>query len=279
MVRTRSQTTSVPGPREAQCKEKSSKSSTTPMTIKRDAVQVAKKVGYSLPQHDMEFGLLANNEGAIEHGHIYSFYRPKVQHEGAESLDEVRNTHMLLVPRPPKFNAEMQVLSSGADAVPAPLPLNELKKHLQLVKVGKKHLPDPEIGGTSKGHQKTFWAMITSVGDDLHALEQTLGEGTYETKTRGIRHEEPASRCTRPSEPELGISTAGPFVLVKNPLTPATGPQQVNSEGAEYTEEIMRDVFGKEGGKGREEYGLWFVLWGRGRAVSELEEEESKEGG
>lgn len=59
---------------------------------------------------------------------------------------------------------------------------------------------------------------------------------------------------------DLGIGRAASFVLqVKNPLAPATGPQQVHSKGAEYPEDIMRSVFGKGGARGRESYGLRFA--------------------
>lgn len=145
-----------------------------------------------------------NVTGTIERGHIYFFYRPKVQLEEAYSIDDVKNFHMLLVPRPPEFcthaskdsgsqkidnepdeNAEMHVVSSGADAIPTPATHNVTKKHFRLIIVGKKQLPDPESGGKGKGRKETFWATVTSVGDDLHKLQEGLGEKSYETKTRG----------------------------------------------------------------------------------------------
>lgn len=62
----------------------------------------------------------------------------------------------------------------------------------------------------------------------------------------------------------LGIFSASSFILqVKNPLAPATGPQQAHSKPAEYPDWIMSDVFGKPKGKGqskgRESYGLRFA--------------------
>ncbi|KAF9465357.1 hypothetical protein BDZ94DRAFT_1320413 [Collybia nuda] len=243
----------------------------------------------------------------IERGHIYFFYRPRVQLPEAHSLDDVKNFHMLLVPRPPDFSVhdggavnksgdnndedtDMTVLTSGADAVPAPEALDESKKHYRLITVGKKHLPDPEQGGKGKGRKETFWATVTAVGDDLNSLEKGLGEKTYETKTRGTRHEEPARLAARgayaivnneprvPSErtthlgyhlshpaelsevqTALGISTASSLVVqVKNPLAPAMNPQQSHAKGADYPNHIMSEVFGK-GSKGRESYGLRFV--------------------
>ncbi|KAG6846176.1 hypothetical protein H0H93_015588, partial [Arthromyces matolae] len=230
--------------------------------------------------------------------------------------------HMLLVPRPPKFSVqqpreddkgsditnrakkeeregiskemEMELLAPGADAIPAPETLDDSKKHYRLLTIGKKHLPDPQVGGAGKGRKETFWATVSAVGDDLHNLEKGLGEKTYETKTRGTRHEAPARLAARgvyalvnneptvpskrathfgyhishpsPSElgsvqEELGIGEAASFVMqVKNPLAPAMAPQQAHTKGAEYSEDILTGVFGKGGGKkGREKYGLRFA--------------------
>lgn len=152
----------------------------------------------------MVISIILRITGTIERGHIYFFYRPKVQLEEAASIEDVKHFHMLLVPRPPEFStyikkpgegkvdkeenedASMKVLSAGADAVPAPATHNASKKHYRLITVGKKHLPDPELGGKGQGRKQTFWADVTSIGDDLHSLEKGLGEKTYETKTRGL---------------------------------------------------------------------------------------------
>jgi hypothetical protein len=130
-----------------------------------------------------------------------------------------------------------------------------------------------------------------------------LGEKSYETKTiivifLGTRHEAPARLVGRggyaivnlepkmPSKREthlgyhlshtsptelgevqesLGIYSASSFILqIKNPLAPATGPQQAHSKAAEYPQWIMHDDFGSASEKGnqtrgREPYGLRFA--------------------
>jgi len=217
---------------------------------------------------------------------------------------------MLLVPRPPGFSTEsapgstkpednegdMKLLSAGADAVPAAEPTNESKKHFRLVAIGKKTLPDPDAGGGGKGggRKETFWATVTTVGNDLNKLEEGLGAKTYETKTRGTRHQGPARLAARgayaivnkeaktPSSREthlgyhlshptpdsfgevqqaLGIHTASSFILqIKNPNAPNTSNARIGgSKKAEFSEEIMHDVFGAGGAKGRENYGLRFA--------------------
>ena len=143
------------------------------------------------------------SSGTIERGHIYFFYRPRVQLEEAHSIDDVKNFHMLLVPRPPDFaassssnaekinpskgdEAEMKVLTPGADAVPAPDEEDLTKKNFRLMIIGKKRLPDPQNPGSNESRRKElFWATVTAVGNDLTSLEKGFGEKSYETKTRG----------------------------------------------------------------------------------------------
>lgn len=246
-------------------------------------------------------------EGTIERGHIYFFYRPKVQREEVKDIDDVKNFHMLLIPLPPEFSVhtegqqpsevktddqdgnEMAVMAEGADVIPAPSPKDQPRTHFRLITIGKKRLPDPDAP-SGKG---VFWASVTAVGDDLHSLERGLGERSYETKTRGERHEGPARLAGRgvyaivntrgktpsknathlgyhlshPSEAgevqlELGIHTASSFVLqVKNPeAEPTSFGQRVGlSAGrrANYPEGISKYVFEK-GTRGRS-YGLRFV--------------------
>jgi hypothetical protein len=249
--------------------------------------------------------------GTIERGHIYFFYRPKVQIEEAHSLDDVRNLQMLLVPRPPELNTvltnggndtgvkkddldeetEMKLLQPGTDAVPSPEKLDDKHKHYRTLLIGRKKLPDAGVGGKGHGRKQTFWATVTKVGDDLQELESGLGEKSYETKTRGTRHEEPVRFAARgayaivnndPNVPsgrethfgycishpdplgevqeELGIASASSFVLqVKNPLAPNTGPMMgAGGKGAKYPDHIMDAVFGR-GSRGRENYGLRFA--------------------
>ncbi|KAI0347954.1 hypothetical protein BDW22DRAFT_1410298 [Trametopsis cervina] len=253
--------------------------------------------------------------GTIERGHIYFFYRPRVELEEVHSLDDVQRFHMLLVPRPPEFAAgadsstseqpkleendeEMKVLKEGADAVPAAPATGVKKKPFRLVSIGKKSLPDPDAGGGGRGggRKAVFWATVVTVGEDLAKLQEGLGGKEYETKTRGTRHQGPARIAARgayaivnsegrtPSSREthlgyylshpaadnfgevqkaLGIHQASSFVLqVKKPDAPNTGPANIGlSKGrrAEFSEEIMREVFGKGGARGRESYGLKFA--------------------
>ncbi len=140
--------------------------------------------------------MIVCSTGTIERGHIYFFYRPRVQLEEVHSMDDVQRFHILLVPRPPEFSVgsdqkdaqpdedgEMKLISSGSDVIPAPESTNEKKKPFRLLAIGKKQLPDPEASGG--GRKGVFWALVSTVGEDLQKLQDGLGEKEYETKTRG----------------------------------------------------------------------------------------------
>jgi hypothetical protein len=157
-----------------------------------------------------------------------------------------------------------------------------------LIIVGKKKLPDPE-----REKHAPIWATVIFVGDNLHDLEDKLGERTYETKTRGTRHTPPVRLAGRgvyaivnsqgnvpsrnathlgyhlshPTEmgdvqKALGIHIASSFVIqVKNPKAEAPASQRVGlpkSRRAIYSEDIMKHVFGR-GEKGRSSIGLRFT--------------------
>ncbi|CCM03632.1 uncharacterized protein FIBRA_05776 [Fibroporia radiculosa] len=148
--------------------------------------------------------------GTIDRGHVYFFYRPKVELEAAHSRDDVQRFYMLLVPRPPEFSTaagqhaagdstdgdggEMALVSEGADAVPAAEPTDQKHKNFRLIVLGKKGLPDPEKG---RGRSNVFWGTIVTAGSDLRKLQDGLGPRQYETKTRGTRHQSAARLAAR----------------------------------------------------------------------------------
>ncbi|KAG2338347.1 hypothetical protein BDR05DRAFT_1043135 [Suillus weaverae] len=243
--------------------------------------------------------------GVIERGHIYFFYRPKVQHEEVHSMDDVGKLQILLVPSPSESFSmqgkieqckdvsgadadEMNLVAQGADAAPTPESTTKDKKHFRLIIVGKKRLPDPE-----REKHAPIWATVIFVGDNLHDLEEKLGERTYETRTRGTRHTPPVRLAGRgvyatinsqgnvpsrnathlgyhlshPTElgnvqKALGIQIASSFVIqVKNPKAETQAAQRVGlpkSRRAIYSEDIMKHVFGR-GEKGRSPIGLRFA--------------------
>ncbi|KAF7362550.1 hypothetical protein MVEN_00603200 [Mycena venus] len=213
--------------------------------------------------------------GTTERGHIYFFFRPRVETDEPTSIDDVKNLHMLLVPRPPKFSAADDTQSAAN---------TKEDSEMELLTQGSRRNPDSRRGG----RKESFWATVMTVGDDLDTLEKGMGEKTYETKTRGTRHDPPARLVARgcyaivnndaqrpsqettylgyslshpapsdfgPVQTALGIHRAGAFVLqVKNPE--ASGG--LSTKKVVYPSAIMEGVFGK-GTRGREVSGLRFA--------------------
>lgn len=97
----------------------------------------------------------------LERGNIYFLYRPRVEEEDPESLEDVQNMYMVLSPH-------------GKD-------------EYRLGIIGRKHLPDPGA------KQERIWGFIEAIEKDPKKVVDELGEEEYETKTRGTRHR-PAAR-------------------------------------------------------------------------------------
>ncbi|GAA5824565.1 hypothetical protein JCM11251_000478 [Rhodosporidiobolus azoricus] len=123
--------------------------------------------------------------GITERGQIAFLYRPKVETNDPHSIDDVSKFHILLMPHGEKLH--------------------------RLIAVGKKQLP--EYGGGSRG----IWGQVMEVGEDLKALKDSLGASTYETKTRGTRH-----------QPGARVAATGAYVL----HTPEEGHYPADSANA-----------------------------------------------
>ncbi|KAJ7730084.1 hypothetical protein DFH07DRAFT_849355 [Mycena maculata] len=298
--------TKRPAPAHSSLKPTSDREKSTHVQEPEESEPPTKKVKLETPaeegvRKEDEDGIV-REAGTTERGHIYFFFRPRVERAEPSSLDDVKNLHMLLVPRPPRFSAadetrmsaagdsqDMQVLQQGEDAVPAPAPLDSPEQHYRLITIGKKTLPDPDV---HRGRKESFWATVVAVGDDLNSLEKGMAEKTYETKTRGTRHDPPARLVARgcyalvnneadkpsqettylgyslshpapsefgPVQTALGIHRAAAFVLqVKNPQAPANDSGASTTKPVVYPDEIMDVVFGKET-RGRESTGLHFA--------------------
>jgi hypothetical protein len=141
------------------------------------------------------------------HSSVYFFYRPKVQgaeetKQAAESIDDVQNTHMLLVPiESQSSTASIQdakpVKDDGAQK-PAATTGEEARKlgvGFRLIRLGKKRLPAPEQaianglepGGIGGDSSEAIWAVVSDIGQSLEELAGEMGEKRYNTRTRGQR--------------------------------------------------------------------------------------------
>ncbi|KAK4051457.1 hypothetical protein OIV83_002941 [Microbotryomycetes sp. JL201] len=100
--------------------------------------------------------------GVLEHGHIYFVYKPRVEVEEAHSVDDVAHLHVILAP-------------------------SHLKQCYRLLTIGRKYLPKRTEGQKQK-QSDICWGKVLEVSDTFSHLKQSLGESSYETKTRGTRH-------------------------------------------------------------------------------------------
>jgi hypothetical protein len=149
----------------------------------------------------------------LEEGDIYFLYRPRVEEEEVESLDEVQRLLVVLHPW--------------------------RKQRLRLLIVGAKRLPGIDE------HERT-WCFVDKVVDRPEKLRESLDKRTYRTKTRGVRTQPPARpagegayviarhdghthlayELERPCEPgevqrELNIEREASYIIaVKNPQVP-----------------------------------------------------------
>jgi hypothetical protein len=175
----------------------------------------------------------------LECGDIYFLYRPAVGVDEAHGFKDVRRLYILLKP-------------SGTDLY-------------RLLIVGRKKLPAPE-------EHDRFWAFVWRVFKDRAALNEELGYGEYQTKTRGVR-KIPAARPAAegiytivrhgehthlayflelpkhegPVDHELNIKREASYIIaVKNPQTPSPpnaglGPKQE----AEFPKELQQKFRGR----------------------------------
>lgn len=96
----------------------------------------------------------------LERGNIYFFYRPKVEEDDPEGLEDVQRFYMVLHPE-------------GG--------------HMRLTIIGRKRLPDPSHGGKARN-----WGFVDKVRSSSDSIRDELSGETYQTKTRGERHTPPA---------------------------------------------------------------------------------------
>jgi hypothetical protein len=178
----------------------------------------------------------------LERGDIYFFYRPRVEREDPGGRGDVQNLHLVLSP--------------------------DGKRSYRLINVGRDKLPDPSRKGRAR-----FWCFVEMATGKPRELVDALGPETYQTKTRGERHQ-PAARpagegvyqivrhgdhthlvyaLELPDEPgevqqELGIEPEASYILsVKNPDAPTPeGAGLPDRARAEYPRELSDRFRGRK---------------------------------
>lgn len=180
-----------------------------------------------------------NNPEALEQGNIYFLYRPRVECEEVESIDDVQQFNIVLGPHG--------------------------REWFRLITLGKKYLPSLE------SDNQQGWCFIETVSDSAKELEEGLRREEYSTKTRGDRVQ-PAFRPvgegvykiidtagdTRliyalelpqklgPAQSTFKIEQTGNYVIsVKNPEqpTPSGAGFQSSDRKADFPKKIQK-IFG-----------------------------------
>ncbi|TFK63863.1 hypothetical protein BDN72DRAFT_881847 [Pluteus cervinus] len=218
----------------------------------------------------------------IEHGHIYFFYRPKVQLQTAKDMDEVKIFQMLLLPDKPPLPPTPP---SSQNSNPSNYEENAERKY-RILTIGHKYLP-PWVPPATRG--EAYWAPVSSLGEDLRELEDELtayqsasgsnaparlaARGVY-MLVNTIPQRRPETylafylshpNCNSPStksEPDgkTGASTMGPVhqafgltdpamsfqIRIKKPSAGPNANGQVNPDSvADYPEKLISRVFGR----------------------------------
>ncbi|KAF9139295.1 hypothetical protein BGX30_008148 [Mortierella sp. GBA39] len=210
-------------------KESHDDGDTKPTTVKKEEDTEDKKEILEIPQHMV-----------LEKGHVYFFYRPKMDINQPSGVDDVQKLYMLLSPddavgrvstsADSKHDGPTSSVEKSKDDVDGGDGGKKVKKEDEsegalhrLLIIPRKALPvyDPNTsGGNWKGNNKPGsrnWAFVDTASSNLATVESRLQEYTYTTKTRGDRTQA-AARFIAQARYEFIL------VQVKNPRiqTPAT---------------------------------------------------------
>lgn len=176
----------------------------------------------------------------VEKGDIFFFYRPRIDSKGAQDLDDLQRFYVVL--RPARKRPRIRVLT-----------------------IGRKRLPE------ISSHERS-WGFVDLVTSSTRVLARLLGEGSYDTRTRGARTL-PAARPAGegvyafvrlgrklflayelelperpgPVQRALNIAPRGSYVpSIKNPE--ADAPANVGlreEEEADYPPQLLREFRGR----------------------------------
>ncbi|KAF9940779.1 hypothetical protein BGZ67_006796 [Mortierella alpina] len=121
----------------------------------------------------------------LEKGHVFFFYRPKIDVHKPQGPNDVQKLYMLLCPDDaagrPAAEDKIGELDSSSK------PSHSGKPQHRLLILPRKLLPVPGNGAKSR-----VWAFVDKASPDLDEVESRLERYTYSTKTRGERTQQSA---------------------------------------------------------------------------------------
>ncbi|KAF9295922.1 hypothetical protein BGZ88_001106 [Linnemannia elongata] len=162
--------------------------------VKKEEDTEDKKQILEIPQHMV-----------VEKGHVYFFYRPKIDVDQPSGPDDVQKLYMLLSPddavgrvstsADSKYDGSTSSVKESKDDVGSGDGGKMVKKEDEsggalhrLLIVPRKALPvyEPNTSGGNKPGSRN-WAFVDTASSNLATVESRLQEYTYTTKTRGDR--------------------------------------------------------------------------------------------
>ncbi|KAG9063294.1 hypothetical protein KI688_004176 [Linnemannia hyalina] len=167
---------------------------TKPTTVKKEEDTEDKKEILDIPQ-----------QMVLEKGHVYFFYRPKMNVDQPSGVDDVQKLYMLLSPD----DAVGRVSTSADSKHDGPSSVEKSKGDVdggdegkkvkkedesegalhRLLIIPRKALPvyDPNASGGNNKPGSRNWAFVDTASSNLATVESHLQEYSYTTKTRGDR--------------------------------------------------------------------------------------------
>jgi len=166
----------------------------------------------------------------LEKGHLYFFYRPKVDAVEVKGPGDVQRFYMLISPdgvqEKPRNDEELQKPTEETTETTTTTTTEEKKseestntaekgrpKH-RLLLVASKTLPSPGSG------RSRVWAFVDSVSADLSEVEEKLERFSYSTQTRGEREVQPARLCGEARYELIQLQSDHPTHLVYELIIP-----------------------------------------------------------
>lgn len=133
-----------------------------------NAPEADTKNGNAEDKSEYSFNLLRlpSSSPVLEKGVFYFFFRPRVNVEEVNSMNDVQKAYLLL--RPTKSSVD------------------QAQKNVRIIQIPKKVLP-------KTGTHERFLGFVINNDEDVKNLKDDIGESTYSTATRGERPQ-PAAR-------------------------------------------------------------------------------------
>jgi len=103
----------------------------------------------------------------LEKGFVYFFYKPKVDSDEVNSIDDVQRLFIVMWPQGHMYKKNEPTTAS--------------RNYKRIIAIPKKSLPD------EKKHSRYF-GFVEKVSQDISEIDKDLNSRDYETKTKGSRH-------------------------------------------------------------------------------------------